>query len=63
VTAWRRSCPTRALTVERTGWGDDAVQLPAGTWQDVVTGAVREGAVPLAELLDAFPVAVLRRQD
>jgi (1->4)-alpha-D-glucan 1-alpha-D-glucosylmutase len=53
--------PTRALEVERTGWGDDAVALPAGSWTDVVTGAQRSGTVPLAELLDGFPVAVLRR--
>jgi (1->4)-alpha-D-glucan 1-alpha-D-glucosylmutase len=53
--------PTRALTVERTGWGDDAVTLPAGDWADVVTGAQRSGTVPLKALLDDFPVAVLRR--
>jgi (1->4)-alpha-D-glucan 1-alpha-D-glucosylmutase len=53
--------PLRALQVERTGWGSDAVALPAGSWRDVLTGAVREGSVPLAELLDGFPVAVLRR--
>ena len=55
--------PLRALSVDRSGWGDDAVALPAGTWRDVLTGATREaGAVPLAALLDAFPVAVLRRE-
>jgi len=53
--------PTRALIVQRTGWGDDAVVLPDGGWVDVVTGARRAGTVPLAELLVAFPVAVLRR--
>jgi (1->4)-alpha-D-glucan 1-alpha-D-glucosylmutase len=53
--------PTRALTVERTGWGDDEVRLPDGIWRDVVTGAERSGTVPLRELLDAFPVAVLAR--
>jgi (1->4)-alpha-D-glucan 1-alpha-D-glucosylmutase len=53
--------PTRALTVERTGWGEEAVTLPDGSWVDVVTGAARTGTVRLAELLDGFPVAVLRR--
>jgi (1->4)-alpha-D-glucan 1-alpha-D-glucosylmutase len=53
--------PTRALTVQRTGWGDDSLTLPAGTWLDVVTGAQRSGTVQLDELLSDFPVAVLRR--
>ncbi len=53
--------PTRALALERTGWGADAVDLPAGSWRDVVTGAERSGTVPLAELLAGFPVAVLVR--
>jgi (1->4)-alpha-D-glucan 1-alpha-D-glucosylmutase len=39
-----------------------AVALPDGTWRDVVTGAVHpDGRVPVAELLDRFPVAVLTR--
>jgi (1->4)-alpha-D-glucan 1-alpha-D-glucosylmutase len=39
-----------------------AVTLPPGTWCDVVTGAVHEGArLPVAEVVDRFPVAVLRR--
>jgi (1->4)-alpha-D-glucan 1-alpha-D-glucosylmutase len=53
--------PLRALQVARAGWGDDTVTLPDGAWQDVLTGATREGSVRLAELLDAFPVAVLRQ--
>ena len=54
--------PTRALQVERSGWGDDAVELPEGRWTDVVTGAARDGGrVRLADLLDGFPVAVLLR--
>ena len=54
--------PTRSLRVERDGWADDAVDLPEGTWRDVLTGATRSGRTPLAELLDAFPVAVLLRE-
>jgi (1->4)-alpha-D-glucan 1-alpha-D-glucosylmutase len=56
--------PTRALTVQDAGWGDDAAVLPEGRWHDVLTGSVRNGgSVPLAELLSGFPVAVLRRED
>ncbi|MCW2615432.1 MAG: malto-oligosyltrehalose synthase [Frankiales bacterium] len=54
--------PTRALTVERTGWGDDAVELPEGRWTDVLGGASHAGGpVRLADLLAGFPVAVLLR--
>ena len=51
--------PTRALAVERTGWGAEAVHLPSGSWRDLMTGAMRSGTVPLGELLAGFPVAVL----
>ncbi|HWH28005.1 MAG TPA: malto-oligosyltrehalose synthase, partial [Mycobacteriales bacterium] len=52
--------PVRAVAVERSGWGDDAVDLPRGGWRDVLTGATRDGGrTRLAELLDRFPVAVL----
>jgi (1->4)-alpha-D-glucan 1-alpha-D-glucosylmutase len=54
--------PTRALHVLRSGWGDDAVELPEGRWTDVFTGAVRDGGrIGLADLLADFPVAVLLR--
>ena len=54
--------PTRALLVERTGWGEDAVVLPEGGWTDVLGGgAYAGGTVRLAELLASFPVAVLVR--
>ncbi len=54
--------PTRALQVERAGWGDDAVQLPDGAWVDVLTGNEHAGgAQQLSALLRDFPVAVLRR--
>jgi (1->4)-alpha-D-glucan 1-alpha-D-glucosylmutase len=55
--------PLRALELERTGWQDDAVALPEGRWRDALTGASWDGgAVPLAQLLGAFPVAVLVRE-
>jgi (1->4)-alpha-D-glucan 1-alpha-D-glucosylmutase len=48
-------------------WGDTAVQMPAGTWSDVLTddaSVVTGGAaVPVSRWLDAFPVAVLDRTD
>ena len=53
--------PTRALTVERSGWGQDAVELPAGRWTDVLGGGSWTGTVRLADLLAGFPVAVLLR--
>ena len=53
--------PTRALTVERTGWGEDSVQLPGGSWTDVLGGGSWTGTVALADLLAGFPVAVLLR--
>jgi len=55
--------PIRALDVEQNGWGDDRVELPGGTWHDVLSGRDVEGGreVPLAELLRDFPVAVLVR--
>jgi (1->4)-alpha-D-glucan 1-alpha-D-glucosylmutase len=54
------------------GWADTAVTLPPGRWNDLLTGATRDIApsgdpdgparqVPLAELLAAFPVALLER--
>jgi (1->4)-alpha-D-glucan 1-alpha-D-glucosylmutase len=56
--------PTRALQVQRSGWHGDAVTLPDGSWTDVLTGARRTGGpIPVAELLDGFPVAVLRRDE
>ena len=56
--------PVRALALERTGWGDDAVALPRGRWRDVLSGAEHDGGeVRLAALLTALPVAVLLRQD
>ena len=43
--------PIRALTVEREGWGSDAVTLPEGSWTDVLGGGSWSGTVPLVELL------------
>ena len=53
--------PIRALAVERSGWGQDSVELPAGAWTDVLGGGSWTGTVRLADLLAGFPVAVLLR--
>jgi (1->4)-alpha-D-glucan 1-alpha-D-glucosylmutase len=44
----------------RGGWGDHTIALPAGPWQDVLTGAsVPGGSTPLATVLTTLPVALL----
>ena len=57
--------PTRALLVEQGGWGDDAVDLPDGSWHDLLGARDVAGGrrIPLEELLQDFPVAVLVRSD
>ncbi|HET6950347.1 MAG TPA: malto-oligosyltrehalose synthase [Acidimicrobiales bacterium] len=48
----------------RGGWGDTTVALPPGGWSDAITGARHRGPeVRVADLLGAFPVAVLDRLD
>ena len=45
-------------------WGQTHVDLPAGPWRDVVTGAQHPGgATPVADLLTTLPVAVLTRSE
>jgi (1->4)-alpha-D-glucan 1-alpha-D-glucosylmutase len=45
-------------------WTDTVVRLPPGDWVDLATGARWAGGdVPLAGLLDRFPVALLERVD
>ncbi|WP_191550852.1 malto-oligosyltrehalose synthase [Kocuria rhizophila] len=49
------------------GFTDETVALAPGTWQDVLTHreftAAQDAPVTLAELLDTYPVAILRRKD
>lgn len=46
------------------GWGTHQVVLPSGDWTDVLTGqSVPGGQHPIVELLDKFPVALLRRSE
>ncbi|MGZ4638185.1 MAG: malto-oligosyltrehalose synthase [Actinomycetes bacterium] len=46
-----------------TGWGDETVTLPAGSWRDELTGRTYDASGPVAvgELLDSLPVALLVR--
>lgn len=44
------------------GWRDTSLELPGTTpWRDLLTDRPHEGRVPLAELLDDWPVALLVR--
>ncbi len=45
------------------GWEDTTLTVPDGTWTDVLTGATRVGQVPVGELFDELPVALLARAD
>jgi (1->4)-alpha-D-glucan 1-alpha-D-glucosylmutase len=48
------------LTARSPGWDGETLQLPAGSWRDVLTNTeYGGGAVPLATLLAALPVALL----
>lgn len=50
--------------VARGGWGDTVLLLPPGAWQDELTGRRHSGGeAPLAALLAAYPVALLRPAD
>jgi (1->4)-alpha-D-glucan 1-alpha-D-glucosylmutase len=43
------------------GWGDTRLDLPSGSWHDVLTGLPTDGR--LADLLRDVPVALLVRED
>jgi (1->4)-alpha-D-glucan 1-alpha-D-glucosylmutase len=43
----------------RGGWGETRLDLPPGTWTDLLTGAETDGG--LATLLEPYPVALLVR--
>jgi (1->4)-alpha-D-glucan 1-alpha-D-glucosylmutase len=47
--------------VDRGGWKDETVALPAGTWRDDLTGRIYDGGrdVSCADLFDRLPVALL----
>jgi malto-oligosyltrehalose synthase/malto-oligosyltrehalose trehalohydrolase len=41
------------------GWGDTSLELPPGQWVDLLTDRRWDGTVRLADLLAAYPVALL----
>jgi (1->4)-alpha-D-glucan 1-alpha-D-glucosylmutase len=41
------------------GWADTALDLPAGTWTDLLTGTSASGSGRLSDLLSRYPVALL----
>ncbi len=51
----------------RDGWGATALELPTGTWRDVITGAVttssEDHGLLVSEALRSLPVALLVRED
>ena len=52
--------PRLLRRVERLGWGDTTVELPAGRWRGI-DGAEQSGQTRLHDLLRSFPVAILER--
>jgi (1->4)-alpha-D-glucan 1-alpha-D-glucosylmutase len=54
--------PRFTMTVKG-DWGDTRLPLPRGSWRNRFTGAVLQGAPSPSELFDAFPVALLSREE
>jgi maltooligosyltrehalose synthase len=52
--------PRLVRRVERLGWTDTRLTLPAGRWRNL-DGSTHHGAIELATLLHEFPVALLER--
>ena len=52
--------PRLVRRVERMGWADTAIELPAGRWTGL-DGIGHRGSVALDDLLQPFPVAILQR--
>ncbi|MGH7608010.1 MAG: malto-oligosyltrehalose synthase, partial [Gemmatimonadales bacterium] len=48
---------------ERGGWEGTAVPLPAGRWHSALTDGEWRGRVAVAEMWNAFPVALLVRAE
>jgi maltooligosyltrehalose synthase len=43
-------------------WRDTALEIPGGTWRNVLTGEQMTGPIGLANVLKRFPVALLERR-
>ena len=61
--AFLRGDAVLVATALRAGSARGSVDVPAGTWRDVLAGGERalSGPVPLAELLDEHGIALLER--
>jgi (1->4)-alpha-D-glucan 1-alpha-D-glucosylmutase len=56
--------PRLVLGLERRGgWGETEVELPPGRWRDTLTDASVSGRARVTALLEAFPVALLERDE
>lgn len=69
MVAYRRSTnivvavPRLVMKIARQGWGDTSLEVPQGRWTNVLSGATLEGgAIRSSQLLDAFPVALLIKE-
>jgi (1->4)-alpha-D-glucan 1-alpha-D-glucosylmutase len=51
------------LRIPSERWGDTAIELPPGRWHDHLGGGTWHGRVTLADLLAAFPLALLAVDD
>jgi (1->4)-alpha-D-glucan 1-alpha-D-glucosylmutase len=51
------------VVLSEKGWQDTALTLPDGSWRDRMTGWVRTGDVPAAQLFAELPVSLLERTD
>jgi len=51
------------VALAETGWQDTVLALPPGTWTDHLTHRGVPETVPVADLLDRYPVALLVRED
>ena len=53
--------PRHTLSLQ--SWGNTTLQIPEGSWVNRLTGErIQPGVMPVAELLHAFPVALLLRE-
>jgi (1->4)-alpha-D-glucan 1-alpha-D-glucosylmutase len=68
VVAFTRGDPPGVMSVvqrrslrRRGNWGETMIMLPDGAWRNLADGTERVGEVRLADLLAAFPLALLER--
>lgn len=52
-----------SVTLDDSGWGQTAIDLPAGQWIDVLTQRPHTGTVSITQLLDRYPVSLLHRNE